>query len=104
MKHELKIWPQYYARVADGSKTYEVRDNDREFQFGDTVVLREWNPEPVNSTSSAPKGYTGSPDLEFKVGYIHVLSSNKVIFSLLPPDPKPVEKNKAKRAPNGRAK
>lgn len=85
MKHELKIWPQFYCRVADGSKTFEVRENDRAFQFGDTVVLREWDPEPQNKAADklAPKGYTDSPQLEFKVGYILVLDSKTVVFSLL---------------------
>jgi hypothetical protein len=84
MEHELKIWPQYYCRVADGSKTFEVRDNDRAFQPGDTVKLREWDPEPENSTGIAPKGYTDSKPLIFKIGYILVLDSKRVVFSLLP--------------------
>lgn len=89
MKHELKIWPIYYCRVADGSKTFEVRDNDRSFQQGDTVVLREWDPDPLQpepkgSEMRTPRGYTGSPNLNFKIGYIHVLDRNQVIFSLLP--------------------
>jgi hypothetical protein len=85
MDHELKIWPQFYARVADGSKTFEVRDADRGFQQGDSVTLREWDPEPVNATDSrTPKGYTASPPLKFLVGYVHILDGLKVIFSLLP--------------------
>ena len=84
MRHELKIWPQWYCRVADGSKTFELRDNDRGFQSGDTVVLKEWDPTPINATNSAPKGFTDSPALEFKIGYILVLDSSRVIFSLLP--------------------
>lgn len=86
MKHELKIWPQYYCRVADGSKTFEVRDNDRGFQPGDTVTLREWDPEPQNKAADkhAPRGYTDSPSLEFTIGYMLVLDSSKVVFSLLP--------------------
>lgn len=86
MDHELKIWPQFYSRVADGSKTFEVRNNDRNFQFGDTVTLREYDPEPNNTTvpGSRPKGYTDSPPLKFKIGYIFVLDSKTVVFSLLP--------------------
>lgn len=90
MTHELKIWPQYYCRVADGSKTFEIRVNDRGFQPGDFVVLREYDPTPVNPTSQAPKGYTDSPSLKFKVGYIFVIGfdpeigKEKVVFSLLP--------------------
>ena len=88
MKHELKIHPQYYCRVADGSKTFELRNNDRGFQSGDLVTLKEWDPEPISVTSSSPKGFTNSPALEFKIGYIYVLNSSEVIFSLLP-----IEKN-----------
>lgn len=86
MKHDLKIWPMYYCRVADGSKTFEVRENDRGFQPGDTVILREWDPEPQNPAADkyAAKGYTESPPLEFKVGYVLTLDSSKVVFSLLP--------------------
>lgn len=84
MIHELKIHPQYYSRVADGTKTFEIRDNDRSFQKGDTVVLKEYDPKPVNPTDKVPKGYTGSHDLTFTIGYIHVLTSSQVVFSLLP--------------------
>lgn len=85
MQHELKIWPMYYVRVKDGSKTFEVRENDRAFQTGDTVILKEWDPTPVNATTKAPKGYTDSSPLgPFKIGYVHVLDSQRVVFSLLP--------------------
>lgn len=84
MKHELKIWPQYYARVADGSKTFEIRENDRGFQPGDTVLLKEWNPNKESEKSVSPIGYTDSKSLEFKIGYVFVLDSNRVVFSLLP--------------------
>lgn len=85
MIHELKIWPQFYCRVADGSKTFEIRNNDRAFQSGDTVILKEWDPSPANVADKfTPKGFTEAPPLEFLVGYIHVLSSSEVVFSLLP--------------------
>lgn len=87
MEHELKIWPQYYKRVADGTKTFEIRENDRGFQQGDTVILREWNPNEVNSVDKGiPKGYTESKPLKFKIGYVHVLNRSEVVFSLLPID------------------
>lgn len=95
MKHELKIWPQYYSRVTDGSKTFEVRDNDRGFQQGDTVLLKEWDPKPKNpNDKSIPVGYTASPPLEFKIGYVHVLDHKQVIFSLLPLKKAPVSPKK----------
>jgi hypothetical protein len=89
MIHELKIWPKFYCRVADGSKTFEVRDNDRGFQPGDVVILKEWDPENISATAPAPKGFTESPPLTFTVGYVLVLDKERVVFSLLPPKPKP---------------
>ena len=42
--HHLKIWPPYFRAVRDGLKTFEVRKNDRNFQPGDALVLKEWDP------------------------------------------------------------
>lgn len=42
IKHELKIHPEYMEDVITGRKTFELRKNDRDFQIGDTFILREW--------------------------------------------------------------
>jgi hypothetical protein len=42
--HELKTWPEFFESVINGQKRFEVRKDDRNFQVGDTVVLREFNP------------------------------------------------------------
>lgn len=102
MKHILKIWPQYYCRVADGSKTFEVRKNDRGFQPGDEVHLLEWDPDQIEVGGSDPnafslhslsprthwkeKGYTNNSRLIFKIGYVYHLDAERVVFSLLPVD------------------
>lgn len=43
MKREMKIWPEHFTAVASGDKTVELRqEDDRQFDVGDVLVLREW--------------------------------------------------------------
>jgi len=70
MTHELKVWPEYFEAIVDGSKTFEVRRDDRGFQVGDTLVLREWDPNVKEAGVDwyAP-AYTGR-ELKREVTYI----------------------------------
>lgn len=43
-QHELKTWPEHWREVAAGRKTFELRLNDRDFQVGDELILREYQP------------------------------------------------------------
>ena len=43
MTHELKIQPQYFEDIISGTKTFEIRKNDRNYQVGDVLTLREFN-------------------------------------------------------------
>lgn len=80
--HTLKIWPAFYEPVLNGTKTFEFRENDRGFQKGDMVVLREFDPE-LDGATNLPKGYTEKPNLKFKIGYVlPVLGSNCVVLSI----------------------
>lgn len=38
-QHVLKVAPEYWASIVDGSKTFEVRRNDRAYQRGDVLDL-----------------------------------------------------------------
>jgi len=97
MIHELKIVPKYYERILEGVKNFEVRYNDRGFQPGDTVVLREYVPEPFNSWDLEIQiGYTDREPLEFTIGYVYSLPKDMVVFALLPP-PKKKPKQKSKK-------
>lgn len=42
MVHQLKILPQDYQLIKEGSKTFELREYDRNFNVGDILVLREY--------------------------------------------------------------
>lgn len=83
MEHILNIEPKDYVRVKSGSMTFQIRSAENSYQQGDTVILKEFDYEPINATSRAAKGFTGSQDLEFKVGHVHILDSSRVVFSLI---------------------
>ena len=41
--HELKTDPAFFSAVIHGDKTFELRLNDRGFQKGDVLLLREFD-------------------------------------------------------------
>lgn len=42
MTHHLKLASKYYDDVEQRSKNFEIRYNDRRYQVGDWLVLKEW--------------------------------------------------------------
>ncbi len=60
-KVEKKVWPEYFQKILEGEKTFELRLNDFDIQEGDIFFLREWDPKI--------KDYTGR-ELEKKVGFV----------------------------------
>ncbi len=47
MNHSLKTWPEHFEAVNSGSKPYELRKADRNYQVGDLLCLQEFKPCPV---------------------------------------------------------
>lgn len=82
--HILKTWPAYFERLLDGTKTFEVRKDDRGYQMGDILDLREWVP----ATSMVRSTFTGR-SVRFRVGFVFrqgvgVDLGEYVVMSLLP--------------------
>lgn len=50
MIHELKTWPEYYTAVDNGTKTFEIRKNDRDYKVGDRLWLKEYDPDKNSFT------------------------------------------------------
>lgn len=77
--HELRIDPEYYERVQDGSKTFEIRRNDRDYREGQVVMLREWRRDGIEPG----KRYSGREHVA-RIGYIadYKQQPGYVVFSL----------------------
>jgi hypothetical protein len=67
MMHELKCWPDLFQAMLDGTKPFEARRNDRNFQVGDVLLLREWT--PADSIHSRLGEYSGR-EIRAKVTFI----------------------------------
>lgn len=52
MIHELKILSSFVRPILDGSKTFEIRENDRGFQKGDRVQFKVNNDDWTRRNSS----------------------------------------------------
>lgn len=89
--HELKIYPQYFIEILNGNKTFELRKDDRGFEVGDTLILKEYKTGITDSTGSEKivvqeAGYTGR-EIKKTISYIYKGCANglglKTGFSIL---------------------
>lgn len=66
--HDLKILPEYFGPVAYGTKSFEIRKNDRDFQVDDILLLKEYN--GAYTGREALMQVTYITDYEQKDGYV----------------------------------
>lgn len=57
--HELKTDSEFFNAVLTGSKTFEIRFNDRNFMVGDELHLRETLNSGEEMKAGLPLVYTG---------------------------------------------
>ena len=74
--HHIKILEPHYFNVKDGTKTFEIRVNDRAYQKGDLVTM---NPIYLNLKTEM----IGHQPLTFKIGDVYPIDAERVVFSLL---------------------
>lgn len=43
MEHGIKCWMEFFEETWQGRKTFELRLNDRDYNVGDVVLLREFD-------------------------------------------------------------
>lgn len=60
-EHRVKCWPEYFLDIGDGTMTFNLRKNDRDYQVGDTIVFEEFRHRVGE--------YTGET-ITCRVGYI----------------------------------
>lgn len=65
---EKKVWPEYFQKIIEGVKTFELRLADFTCNPGDTLLLKEWDPKT--------KSYTGRK-IEKIITYIAKTSDMK---------------------------
>jgi ASC-1-like (ASCH) protein len=86
MNHTLKIEPPYFEAILEGRKTFEIRHNDRGYQAGDTVTLREFDsnkrlPIPHRGLDERFTGREINKTIGYVTGYQQ--HPNMVVFSLV---------------------
>lgn len=92
-EHVLKVAAPYFEALADGSKTFEVRRNDRAFQRGDEVTLWDVGPDGRNCSPDCPdpKCSRRGRTLRFSISYVYAgdprfggLEPGHVVLALRP--------------------
>jgi len=69
-RHDLKIAPKYFMDVVNRVKTFEIRNNDREFKVGDVLFLHEYVDGDYTKEEVCKRTVTYITDYAQKDGYV----------------------------------
>jgi len=82
MLHQLKIKQCYLYHILEGTKTFEIRKNDRDFQVGDVIKFLPLEDENYNVYE------VKSPIPDYRINYISSdfdgLQQNHVCMAITP--------------------
>ncbi len=102
--HELKCGPRYFPRLVDGSKTFEIRRDDRGYQAGDLLVIRSFDPTVDDDCGrpDCPRNWRSErrPVLRFRVGFVAkgtmfgLALGEYAVLSLVPEPSEPSESDR----------
>jgi hypothetical protein len=81
--HHIKILPEHYHNVKIGTKTFEIRNNDRAYQKFDVVVLHYYSRSSIDAKHDINYWDRDYEPLLFKVGDVYPIDADRVVFSLL---------------------
>jgi hypothetical protein len=85
--HELKSWPSQFQAMWTGRKRAEFRRDDRGYEVGDLLDLREWDPDPGRYTgfrlTARVTHLVRGPEFEVPRGFV-VLSIEVLDAEVLP--------------------
>lgn len=85
--HELKTDPEVFQAVVDLTKSFEIRLNDRDYQEGDVLILKETKHTGEEMKAGAPLEYTGDEERACVTyilrGPIYGLAEGWVIMSIV---------------------
>ena len=85
--HELKSWPGQFQALWTGRKRAEFRRDDRHYEVGDKLDLREYDPDAAVHTGFRIQArvthVVRGPEVEVPAGYV-VLSIEVLDADVLP--------------------
>lgn len=71
--HELKSWAKFFVPMWLGQKLFDIRVNDRDYQLGDHLILKEYYPDEQKYTGRVIEArviyITDAPENDFGYGY-----------------------------------
>lgn len=55
-EHSIKCWQPYFNEISEGRKNFEIRIDDRGYQKGDELLIREFDNSSSFNCYVAPDG------------------------------------------------